>query len=278
MTRRSLAGALVALLVGALTALGVVPAAAATGTYLRLAHLSPDTPAVDVLVTAFSGATLQLEGVEYGDVSTYTEIEPGQYTLQMRPAGAPESTPPVVSATLDAARGSAHTAAGLGPRSDLAIRVLDDDLSMPGPGRARVRLVQGAEQAGEVSAGWNGAPAFDGVAFGTATDYATVPAGAGAFQITQATGPVETEAVTFDEGGVYSVVLVQGDGALDVRVATDATGTGTAPAGGIETGLGGAVAGGPAAGPAPALVAAALMALALVLGAAARRRVARRSR
>jgi hypothetical protein len=276
-TRRHLAGGLIALLVGALTALGVSPAAAATGTYLRLAHLSPDTPAVDVLVTSFSGATLRLEGVEYGNVSDYTEIEPGQYTLQMRPAGAPESTPPVVSATLDAAQGSAYTAAGLGPNSDLAIRVLGDDLSMPGPGQARVRLVQGAEVAGDVSADWNGAPAFGRVAFGTATDYVTVPAGASTFDIASTTGPAATEPVTFEEGAVYSVVLVQRDGALDVRIATDATGTGSAPTGGIETGLGGTASDGPLSGAAPALIAAPLLAL-LALGLVARRRVARRSR
>jgi len=274
MTRRHLAGGLTALLVGTLIALGVSPAAAATGTYLRLAHLSPDTPAVDVLVTSFSGATLNLDGVRYGDVSTYTEIEPGRYTLQMRPAGAPESTPPVVSATLDAERGGAYTAAGLGPNADLAIRVLADDLSTPGAGQARVRLVQGAEQAGDVAADWNGAPAFARVGFGTATDYVTVPAGPGTFAITPTTGAAATEEVALDEGGVYSVVVVQRDGALDVQVATDATGSGTVPVGGVDTGLGGA-AGDPAA-MSGALIALPLLAAAGVLGLVARRRAAHR--
>ena len=59
----------VALLAGAALVLAVLlpaTAAAATGTYLRLAHLSPDTPNVDVTVTGFTGRTYQLKGVGYG--------------------------------------------------------------------------------------------------------------------------------------------------------------------------------------------------------------------
>ncbi|MCO1655598.1 DUF4397 domain-containing protein [Pseudonocardia humida] len=150
-----------------------------------------------------------------------------------------------------------------------------DHLSIPGAGQARVRLVQGAEQAGEVAVGWNGAPAFARVAFGTATDYVTVPAGAGTFAIRPTIGAGATAPVELDEGGVYSIVVVQRDGGLDVQVATDATGTGAVPVGGIETGRGGAAPGGPAA----ALVVAPLLALAGVLGLlTARRRVARRGR
>jgi Domain of unknown function (DUF4397) len=235
MTRKTL----VALMVGAFALLGVTPASAATGTYLRLAHLSPDTPTVDVLVTSFSGQTLRLDGVSYGNVSTYTEIAPGPYTLQMRPAGAPDSTPPVVSGTLDAVAGSAYTAAGLGPRDGLSVRVLTDDLARPGAGQSRIRVVQGAEQAGAVGIAWAGSPAFDDVAFGTATGYVTVPAGPGSFAVTPATGPAVQVPVRLDEGAIYSVILVQRDGALTARVTTDADGAGAVPTGGIETGLGG---------------------------------------
>ena len=245
MKRRFLTFGLITVLVGALTALGAIPASAATGTYLRLAHLSPDTPTVDVLVTSFGGATLRLAGVSYGDVSTYTEIEPGQYTLEMRPAGAPESAPPIVSGTLDATRGNAYTAAGLGQREGLAVRVLDDDLTMPGPGQARVRVVHGAEQAGPVAVRWAGAPAFDDVAFGTATVYVTVPAGQEPFEIIPATGPAATVPVRLDEGATYSAVIVQRDGQIDLQLASDAAGPAATPSGGIDTGKGGTAAAAP---------------------------------
>ncbi|WP_300018854.1 DUF4397 domain-containing protein [Pseudonocardia sp.] len=194
MTRRFAITALVTLVGLVLSVLVAGPASAQTGTYLRLTHLSPDTPTVDVLVTSFGGQTTRLDGVAYGDVSTYAQVEPGAYTLQMLPAGAPEGTPPVVTGTLEAQEGAAYTAAALGPRAELAVRVLTDDLTPPGPDSSRVRVVQGAETAGPVEVRWAGAPAFDAVEFGTATDYVTVPAGDGSFDLVAGTGdPVRVE-------------------------------------------------------------------------------------
>ncbi|MBN9113678.1 MAG: DUF4397 domain-containing protein [Pseudonocardia sp.] len=239
-----------------ITALGIAvlaafacagPANAATGTYLRLAHLSPDTPDVDVLVTSFSGTTTRLAGVGYGDVSSYTRIEPGTYTVQMRMAGAPDSTPPIVSTTLRAQAGDAYTAAGLGMRDGLSLRVLDDDLTPPPPGQARVRVVQGAEQSGPVAVRWDGTAMAAAVGFGDATGYVDVPAGRGTFDVNPTTGDAAQLPVSLDAGGVYSVVLVQRAGRLSGEVRTDAAGPGRVPVGGVETGMGGTA--GPSTGP-----------------------------
>lgn len=240
MTRRLVTGGLIAALVAVCSALGVQPAAAASGTYLRLAHLSPDTPKVDVLVTSFSGETVRLDGVGYGDVSTYRRIEPGSYTVQMRAADAPESSPPVVSGSLQAVEGAAYTAAGLGPRAELAVRMLTDDLTPPGPGQARFRVIQGAGQAGAVSVGWNRTFEVPDVAFGTATDYITVPSGTGTLEMIPTTGDPAQVPVQLSSGTVYSVIVVQQpDGTLTAQAQTDASGPNAMPSGGIATGLGG---------------------------------------
>ncbi|QJY49410.1 DUF4397 domain-containing protein [Pseudonocardia broussonetiae] len=228
---------LVALLVAALSALVAPSASAAGGTYLRLAHLSPDTPPVDVVVTSFTGATSELQGVAYGDVSSYKQIEPGTYTVQMRPAGEPDA-PPIVTGTLDAEAGGAYTAAGLGDRAEIAVNVLVDDLTPPPPGQARVRVVQGAAAADQVRVDWNGAPVLD-VAFGTATSYVTVPAGTGEFTVVPTAGDPARIGVELAAGGVYSVVVVERDGGLAGELRTDALGPDVAPEGGIDTGLGG---------------------------------------
>ncbi|GAA3230898.1 DUF4397 domain-containing protein [Pseudonocardia petroleophila] len=265
---RLLAAGLVALLVAALSALAVQPAAAATGTYLRLAHLSPDTPPVDVVVTSFSGATSELDGVAYGDVSSYKRIEPGAYTVQMRPAGEPDAVP-IVTGTLEAEPGRAYTAAGLGPNAQLAVNVLVDDLTPPPAGQARVRVVQGAAEAGDVAIRWNGTPVLE-AAFGSATEYVTVPAGPGSFDVQRATGDPAAVDVELAAGGVYSVIVVQQDGELTGQLRTDALGPDVAPAGGIDTGLGGTA----APGVTPA-VAVALLAGAAAAGVAVSRRRAR---
>jgi hypothetical protein len=68
---------------------------------LRGAHFSPDTPSVDVYLTSFTGntETRALSDVGYGDVSDYSPLAPGQYTVGMRPHGADPSTPVVFSWT-----------------------------------------------------------------------------------------------------------------------------------------------------------------------------------
>jgi Domain of unknown function (DUF4397) len=62
---------------------GAASAAAGDAT-VRVAHLSPDAPSVDVHV---NGAKT-LSGVLYKTVSKYLSVPPGQYRYEVRPAGA----------------------------------------------------------------------------------------------------------------------------------------------------------------------------------------------
>jgi len=240
----------VALLAAAALVLAVLlpaTAAAATGTYLRLAHLSPDTPNVDVTVTGFTGRTYQLTGVGYGAVSTYQTVDPGTYTVQMR-ASADPSAAPLLTGTVRAEQGRAYTAAVLGPQAGASITLLTDDLTRPGPGNARVRVLQGAQTAGSVTATWHGEPMTGPVAFATATPYVTAPAGRGTIDLAPTNGAPFTLPVDLAAGGVYTVIVVQRGGGLAGQVQTDALGGGAAPTGGIETGFGGTADGPPAPG------------------------------
>ena len=65
-----------------------VPASHDVG-YLRLAHLSPNTPPVDVYLYAFGKqpAIVVLKHVAYGTVSPYRAVASGDYTVAMRLAG-----------------------------------------------------------------------------------------------------------------------------------------------------------------------------------------------
>ena len=101
-TRAAVAAVLAALLL-ALGAPGVAVAAPAAEppAYLRLAHLSPDTPTVDVYVdsAADPARSFVVQGVGYGAVSQYQPLPPDSYVISMRAAGAAASSPPVISAT-----------------------------------------------------------------------------------------------------------------------------------------------------------------------------------
>ncbi len=121
-----------ALLVG-----GTVPAGAADTGMLRLAHLSPDTPSVDVYVDSVSSTDtgIVLTGVGYGTVSGYQSVPAGTYTVSMRSAGAPATSAPVLSTTVTVDPGTAFTVAGVGTFAQLGLTVLDDDLTPPLPAR-----------------------------------------------------------------------------------------------------------------------------------------------
>src|SRR5579863_6725333 len=71
--------------------------------WIRLAHLSPNAPAVDVYLYSIgnSSAMTVLHHVSYGTVSNYETVPAGDYTVAMRGAGKPASSTPVLSTSVD---------------------------------------------------------------------------------------------------------------------------------------------------------------------------------
>jgi hypothetical protein len=231
--------------------------------YLRLAHLSPDTPPVDVHVLAVADPTQSfvLPGVGYGAVSEYRPVPAGSYVISMRLEGADPGSPPVISTTLDATPGSAHTVAGTGLSAELGLTVLPDQLDIPPAGRASVRVINAAVSAPVVDCGPSGeVPWARDVRFGTSTSYADVPLGVWNLTVTSDSGPVATLPVTLDSNSVYSVLLVDRDGEVAAELYRDSSGSALVPTGGVETGLGGT------AGPGPVVALGLLVAVAVLVG------------
>lgn len=223
-------------------ALFIAPAQADT-TYVRLAHLSPDTPAVDVYVASVADpgtSTIVLRGVAYGALSDYQVLPGGQYTVSMRPAGAAESTPPVIATTLDAPAGSAHTVAGVGTFADLGLAVLDDDLSLPPDGQARARVIQAAASEPTLDISIQGGTTLGrDVKFASTTPYSDVAAGPWLLQVSAGDEPVTELPITVDAGSVYSVLILDTPTGVSAVVQEDATAAGVVPDGGVDTGGGG---------------------------------------
>ena len=246
---------------------------------LRLAHLSPDTPAVDVYVDSVADpgdgtALLTVPGVGYGTISDYQGVPTGVYTVSMRQAGADPSAPPVLSTTVEIGTGEARTVAGVGSFADLGLEVLEDDLTLAPSGQARVRVVSAAATAPTLDAAAGGTDLATGLAFGEAGDYATVPGDAGSLTVTVEGEPTDVP-LDLAAGSVYSLfVLDRPEGGVTVRTVLDAAGSGVVPTGGVEAGAGGTAAGGSD----PALVGGAVGLTALtglLLASRSRRRPAR---
>jgi hypothetical protein len=211
--------------------------------YVRLAHLSPDTPDVDVYLDRVSGGVAKVfPGVGYGTVSAYLTLATGTYAVAMRPAGAPSTEPPVLATSVTVVSGHAYTVAGVGTHADLGLRVIDDDLSLPPPGRAKLRIVQASLRAPVMSVSVAGGPVIaDDIAFATTTDYLDVTPGRLTL-VAQGAGGGLTATLTASvaAGDVYSlIVLDAAGGGLTTQLRIDAQRAGTIPRGGVATGAGG---------------------------------------
>lgn len=269
MTRvRQVVGVLAAAATLSITAMPGAQAAPADEGMLRLAHLSPDTPAVDVYVDSVSapGVGITLPGVDYGTISDYQGLTQGTYAVSMRKAGAAADSPPVLSTTVEVQQDSARTVAGLGRFADLGLSVLEDELGTPPAGQARVRLIAAAATAGSISASVGGSPVSPGLDFASASGYVDVPGGTTSLQVTPAGGTPTDLPVDLSPGSVYSLLVLDSGAGLTVTTALDAASPGVVPAGGVEAGAGGgAVEGGQPVGRF-ALAAVALTALLLTAG------------
>jgi len=270
MTRvRQMMGVLATAATLSITGMPGAQAAPADEGMLRLAHLSPDTPAVDVYVDSVSapGVGITLPGVDYGTISDYQALTAGTYAVSMRKAGAAADSPPVLSTTVEVQQDSARTVAGLGRFAELGLSVLDDDLGTPPTGQARVRLIAAAATAGSIAASVGGSPVSPGLDFASASGYVDVPGGTTSLQVTPEGGTPTELPVDLAPGSVYSMlVLDNSGGGLTVTTALDAASPGIVPVGGVEAGAGGtAVDGGLPAGRF-ALAAVALTALLLTVG------------
>jgi hypothetical protein len=214
------------------------PAAAQVG-WVRCAHLSPNTPAVDVYMYPFgndSNPTV-LKHVSYGAVSDYMAIAAGQYTVAMRQAGAPASSAPVLSTSFWVSAGNSYTVAGVGPASGLKLQVLKDDLTAPA-GKTLVRVIQASLKDHLVTVSYGSNVLASDLAFGSATSYAALSPGTGTVKFTSSGGGTSMP-VSLPADTVHTIVVLDGSSGLKVDNLTDAAGSKTMPAGGAATGFGG---------------------------------------
>ena len=234
---------IVAISIGAL-ALVAVPtaayAAAPTG-WVRVAHLSPDTKSVDVRLASLGSTStvLSIDDVSYGSVGRYWSLPVGDYAVAMRPAGSSASSTPVVQASVTVKAGGASTVAVFGKNADLRTKVIDDALTLPKTGDARVRIVQASTAADPVTV--TAAPATTIVSdAGTTTVSPYADVRAGSWKLTATSGTRSTtETVALKAGQIASVfVLDDASGGLVLRRVLDSASVGGVPKGYLATGGG----------------------------------------
>jgi hypothetical protein len=175
--------------------------------YVRVAHASPDAPAVDVFVNG----NAVLEGVEFGTVSSYLELDPGEYTFEVAPTGEGRGST-VLQATSSVNAATFYTVAAVGTLDQIDAAVFTDNVS-------RLRAVHLVPDAPPVDVAVTDGPVlFEGVEFGQASHYVTVNPGTYSLDVRASeSGEVVAtfEDVAVEPGTTYSAFALgtaSGDG------------------------------------------------------------------
>ena len=230
----------VALLLGAL-ALPVTAGAQEQRARIRVLHLSPDAPEVDVYV----GGTRTLAGVPFKTATRHVQVPAGTHTVEIRSAGSTTGGRSLLTERAALAPGAAYTLATVGLAAQLQILVLKDDFTAPPPGKAKLRGIDASPQSPPIDIAIAGGPVlFRNLTFPEATPFATINAGSMALEVRRA----GTESVVFRSGArpmpAGAILTVAGTvsstGTIEVLPILDAAGAGVTPRGGIATGAGGA--------------------------------------
>jgi hypothetical protein len=209
--------------------------------WIRLAHLSPDTPKVDVYVSSFGNDDdpTVLRSVGYGMFSPYQRVPPGSYTIAMRLEGTPATEPAVLSTTVEINADSAATVAGMGRNSDLELVTLTDDLEPPGTNKSKVRVIHAALTAPVVNTvELAGSPVATDLSFAQFTDYDAVGAGNTTVEVDAGSATAE-QSLDLSAGATYTVVVRDLETGLGMLPIQDFAAANQIPTGGVDAGLGG---------------------------------------
>jgi hypothetical protein len=176
---------------------------------VRVVHAAPAAAPIDI----YAGDLAVFEKLAYKTVMPYRVVEGKRYVFSARPAGM-SNAKPLDSNTEGLHDGEYYTVFALpGADDGVHLRVVDDLLTAPPDGRAKLRVVHGGSDAGEVDVVAAGATAalFDGVDFQSVTDYRELAPMTGALEIRRAGQPTSVATLanaTIEAGRFYTVVIV----------------------------------------------------------------------
>lgn len=178
---------------------------------VRVVHAIPAGASVDVFV----GDQRVFDGLAYKTVTPYREMDGQRYTFRLRQAGASTDADALARNTEGLDDGDYYTVFAVPDDDDGAmLRIVQDDHSRPGTGKARVRVVHASRDAGEVdlhAAGRDDA-LFDGIDFQSVTDYDEVDAFTGTLQLRHEDNDeavlLSVPDVRLDAGKTYTIVVV----------------------------------------------------------------------
>jgi hypothetical protein len=234
------------LVLGAVFLTSAAPVYASTGAAqaptdgsVRLANLSPSAGACDLYLYSFGNpkALMVLHNVDYGTVSSYTNLPAGDYTVAMRMSGQSTSSPAVASTALMLMGNMDYTVAAMGTGTHEQFQTIDDSKDVPA-GKSAIRILQAANTTTETAQVGQEQVGSD-LKFGDITHYQTVAPGTQLVSLDTSAGQAK-EDVRLSPNSTHTLVVLNGSKGPQITALTDAAGTAIQPSGGAATGFGGA--------------------------------------
>lgn len=191
---------------------------------INVLHLSPDAPAVDVLLNG----DVALENVAFGDFSGWVAVPAGEHQVQVVPTGEMADAA-VIDAMVTVEAGAAYHIAAIGMVADIQPAIFQADLSMLMDDNARIRVIHTSPDAPAVDIAVTGGDALiENLEFPNASDYLEVPAGSYDLEV-RPTGTMDVAlplpGVELEAGMVYDVFAIGtlADSTLGVLVVPSTT-------------------------------------------------------
>ncbi len=195
---------------------------------VRVLHLSPDAPPVDVLVGATQDSQAPLlTDFPYKEVSPYVPLPTGNYFIDVVPSAGGASVIDVNGLPIDG--DTDYSIAAVNELSAIEPLVLVDDNTID-PSNARIRLVHASPNAPEVDISVDGLGVVSTLDFKENSPYLTLPEGEYTVRLLLAgtsTEVLEVPGLALSAGTVYSAFAAgfvggTGDQALTVLPTVDA--------------------------------------------------------
>ena len=156
------------------------------------------------------------EGVSQGDATEHMDVLAGSHWFRVT---SPSGNDELLRERLTFPADTTHTVFVLGTPPNLTAVVAADDLPDPIAGSAFARFVHGVPGAGSVNLSADGRAYASGLGFGDVSSWYQIPAGGARFQ---ASGAADAElGVNAADGGVYTMIIVDGGDGLDLLVITE---------------------------------------------------------
>jgi len=113
---------------------------------IRVVQVIPEAPKADV----YAGNSKEFSGVGFGTVTPYKPVAEEHFTIALKPAGQ-DSAKPMIEAREGLDAGRRYTVLSMPDRDGSAkINVVTDDAAPPASGKAKLRIIHAAPEAGPV--------------------------------------------------------------------------------------------------------------------------------